>query len=82
MDYKENALRYAEQHGIYEYRVQLKYMEYWSLYDEGFYFFRVDLDTNKRTTLGHIDWSPYKNYPIPTFLMNESGTTFYNYFCG
>ena len=82
MDYNQKALRYAEEHGMYEYKVNGKYMEYWSLYDEGFYFFRVDLDTNKRTTLGNIAWNPCQNYPIPTFLMNKSGTTFYNYYCG
>lgn len=82
MDYMGKALRYAEHHGIYEYCVNNHYMEYWSMYDEGFYFFRVDLDTNFRTLICFLEWHKNDGTPVPAFLKTETGATKYNYFCG
>lgn len=82
MDYKEKALRYAEDHGIYEYQVNEKYMEYWSLYDEGFYFYRVNLDTLGCMQVCHLEWHKEDGIPVPAFLKTKSGATKYNYFCG
>lgn len=77
------ALRYAENHGIYEYSVNSNYMEYWSLYDEGFYFFRIDLNTEEREEVCHLPWKKEDGYPIPAFLLTEvKGFTKYNYFEG
>lgn len=82
MDYNQKALTYAEQHGIYEYKVNEKYMEYWSLYDEGFYFRRVNLDTFDYMQVCHLEWHKEDGIPVPAFLKTESGATKYNYFCG
>lgn len=76
------ALRYAETHGIYEYKVNGSYMEYWSLYENGFYFYRVNLDTNGKLQLCHLEWYKSDGYPIPAFLMTDTGATKYNYFEG
>ena len=81
-DYKQKALCYAEKHGIYEYDVNGKYMEYWSMYDEGFYFWRVNLDTNGRSLVCHLEWHKEDGIPIPAFLTTEDGATKYNYFVG
>ena len=81
--YKDIALRYAEKHGVYEYKVNKSFMEYWSLYDEGFYFYRIDLDTNERTEVCHLPWKKEDGYPVPAFLLTEvEGYTKYNYFEG
>lgn len=81
--YKDIALRYAERHGVYEYKVNQKYMEYWSLYDRGFYFYRIDLDTEERTEVCHLPWKKEDEYPVPAFLLTEvEGYTKYNYFKG
>ena len=82
MDYKEKALRYAEEHGMYEYKVNGKYMEYWSLYSDGFHFYRVDLDTEAWEEAGAIAWDVQEGKPVPAFLKTETGTTLYNYYCG
>lgn len=82
MDYKEEALRYAEDHGIYEYKVNEKYIEYWSMYEDGFYFVRVNLDTEESLLVCHIEWHKEDGIPVPAFLKTESGATKYNYFCG
>ena len=77
------ALRYAEKHGVYEYTVNKEYMEYWSLYDEGFYFYRIDLNTSEREEVCHLPWSKADGYPVPAFLKTEvEGYTKYNYFEG
>ena len=84
--FKQLALRYAEKHGIYEYTVNEKVMEYWSLYEDGFDFYRVHLDTDgsegRREHECHIDWHKNDGTPIPAFLVTETGATKYNYFCG
>lgn len=81
--FKELALRYAEKHGIIEYKVNSNYMEYWSLYEEGFYFYRVDLNTNEKRQLCHLEWHKEDGYPIPAFLLTDvKGYTKYNYFVG
>lgn len=76
------ALRYAEQHGIIEYQVNRSYMEYWSLYEEGFYFIRVDLNTSDREEVCHLPWNKADGLPIPAFLTTREGHTKYNYFEG
>lgn len=76
------ALRYAEEHGIYEYKVNGTYMEYWSMYEDGFYFYRVDLDTKERAQLCHIEWHKEDGIHVPAFLLTETGATLYNYFEG
>ena len=81
-DYKQKALCYAEKHGIYEYDVNGKYMEYWSMYDEGFYFFRVNIDTEDRRLEAIISWHKEDEIPIPAFLTTEDGATRYNYLVG
>lgn len=81
-DYKEIALRYAEKIGVYEYATNGKYMEYWSMFDEGFYFFRTDLDTFERTEVCFLHWVKDEGFPVPSFLKTPEGYTKYNYFCG
>ena len=80
--FKSLALRYAENHGIYEYQVNGSYMEYWSLYNEGFYFYRVDLNTNGKSQVCHLEWHKEDGYPIPAFLKTPEGFLKYNYFEG
>lgn len=81
--YKDMALRYAERHGVYEYKVNQQYMEYWSMYERGFYFYRIDLDTDERTEVCHLPWKKEDGYPVPAFLLTEvEGFTKYNYFEG
>ena len=76
------ALRYAENHGIYEYKVNREFMEYWSLYDDGFWFIRVDLNTLIREEVCHLPWTMEDGYPVPSFLTTPEGYTKYNYFEG
>lgn len=76
------ALRHAENIGVYEYKVNGSYMEYWSLFDEGFYFFRTDLNTLEREEVCHLRWVKEEGYPVPSFLKTPEGYTKYNYFCG
>lgn len=76
------ALRYAESHGICEYKVNKEFMEYWSLYEDGFYFIRIDLNTNDREEVCRLPWDKNDGYPIPSFLMTPEGFTKYNYFEG
>lgn len=80
--FKELALRYAEKRGIIEYKVNSNYMEYWSLYEEGFYFYRVDLNTDEKCQVCHLEWHKEDGYPIPAFLVTREGHTLYNYFEG
>lgn len=81
--FKDLALRYAEKHGIIEYKVNSNYMEYWSLYEEGFYFYRVNLNTDGKCQVCHLEWRKEDGYPIPAFLLTDiNGYTKYNYFCG
>lgn len=81
--FKSLALHYAEEHGIIEYEVNKEYMEYWSLYDDGFHFYRVDLNTNEKSHVCHLEWYKSEGYPIPAFLLTEvKGFTKYNYYEG
>lgn len=80
--FKELALRYAEKHGIIEYKVNSNYMEYWSLYEEGFYFYRVNLNTDGRCQVCHLEWHKDDGLPVPAFLVTREGHTLYNYFEG
>ena len=81
--FKSLALRYAEEHGIIEYTVNKEYMEYWSLYEDGFHFYRVDLNTNSKDHVCFLEWHKEEGYPIPAFLLTEvQGFTKYNYFEG
>lgn len=76
------ALKYAEEIGVYEYRVNGCLMEYWSYYgSEGWYFVRYDLVNKKEVFRGaNIPWDP--NLGIPAFLKTDSGATLYNYMEG
>ena len=77
------AIRYAEKHGIIEYKVNQNYMEYWSLYEDGFYFIRIELNTDEREEVCHLPWTREEGLPIPAFLLAEvKGFTKYNYFEG
>lgn len=80
--YELKALKYAEEIGVIEYRVNGKYMEYWSFYGrEGWYFVRYDLDAGKETFRGaNIPWEPDEK--IPAFLLASGGGTLYNYMQG
>ena len=81
--FKDLALRYAEAHGVYEYKVNREYMEYWSLYEDGFYFYRVDLNSLQKEQVCFLRWQKEDGYPIPAFLLTEvTGYTKYNYFEG
>ena len=79
-DYSRSALIYAEHNGIYEYTVTGRSMEYWSLYDDGFFRYRVNLDTETREEVEHIDWQPGDE--VPPFLLSLKGYPLYNYFEG
>lgn len=81
-DYDQKALEYAEKIGVYEYKVNGKYMEYWSFYGhEGWYFVRYDLEAGKEAFRGaNIPWDD--NAGIPAFLRTEKGATLYNYMEG
>ena len=78
--YERKALLYAEQIGIYEYSVNAEFIEYWSLYDEGFIFVKRNLDTGTETRELRIPWTGTDC--IPDFLRGKFGGTLYNYFCG
>ena len=80
--FKSIALRHAEKIGVYEYQVNGCYMEYWSLFDEGYYFFRTDLNTLEREEVCHLPWAKEDGYPIPAFLKTPEGYLKYNYFEG
>lgn len=79
-DYSRSALIYAENNGVYEYSVSGNRMEYWSLYDDGFFRYRVNLDTSAKEEVDHIDWQPGDE--IPPFLLSQKGYPLYNYFEG
>ena len=79
---EHKALVYAENIGVYEYKVNGNLMEYWSFYgSEGWYFIRYDLDLGKEVFRGaNIPWDGSLEKPIPAFL--HSGGTVYNYMTG
>lgn len=82
-DYNQKALEYAESIGVYEYKANGKYMEYWSFYGqgEGWYFVRYDLEAGKEVFRGaNIPWDP--DAKIPAFLLAANGGTMYNYMEG
>ena len=82
-DWKHEALVYAEKIGVYEYKVNGQYMEYWSFYGqgEGWYFVRYDLEAGKEVFRGaNIPWDDKAG--IPAFLLTEEGATLYNYMEG
>lgn len=76
----DKALAAAERLGVYEYRVNGKYMEYWSFYgSEGWYFVRYDLDAGAEVFRGaNIPWD---GETVPAFLKDEAGAK-YNYMEG
>jgi hypothetical protein len=74
------ALLHAEKIGVYEYSVSKHYMEYWSLFEDGFHFYRVDLNNLERKELGFIRWRIKDDYTVPAFLLTPEGYTKYNYF--
>ena len=81
VDYDHLALVHAEEIGVIEYKVNGKYMEYWSFFGthEGWYFIRHDLDEGKDVFRGaNIPW----NGIIPAFLLTDTGATLYNYMEG
>lgn len=79
---ENKALKHAEDIGVYEYKVNGKYMEYWSFYGhEGWYFVRYDLEAGKEVFRGaNIPWDDKAGIPI--FLRTEDGSTKYNYMEG
>ena len=82
-DMSEEALRYAESIGVYEYEVQGQYMEYWSFFTgEGFRFIRRNLITDEEDRETLIPWTPDCCWPTPRFLRTEYGATRYNYNVG
>ena len=80
-EYEQRALKRAESIGIYEYKVNGKYMEYWSFFgSEGWYFVRHDLDEGMDVFRGaNIPWN---GEHIPAFLVGKDGGTAYNYMAG
>lgn len=84
IDYEKKALCHAENIGVYEYKVNGKYMEYWSFYgSEGWYFVRIDLAEMREVFRGaNIPWNGDTEHGIPAFLKNETGATLYNYMAG
>lgn len=74
------ALLHAEKIGVYEYDINEDgWMEYWSLYSDGFYFIRYNLNDGTEQRNGVIPWN---GGPVPAFLIGENGGTLYNYFVG
>ena len=81
MTNEQKAIVRAEKIGVYEYKVNGKYMEYWSFYgSEGWYFVRYDLDEDKEVFRGAN--IPFRDGVIPKFLLSDSGATLYNYMTG
>lgn len=80
-EYEQKALERAEDIGVYEYKVNGKYMEYWSFFGrEGWYLVRHDLDQGKDVFRGaNIPWDA--NMGVPAFLRDKDGTH-YNYMTG
>lgn len=76
------ALFHAEKIGVYEYLLNGDWMEYWSLFDDGFYFIRYNVQDGTELRDGFIPWTKQDGRPVPEFLITEHGHTKYNYFCG
>ena len=82
--YEQEALKYAEEIGVIEYKVNGNLMEYWSFFgSEGWFFIRYDLDKKKEIFRGaNIPFDEDISTPIPAFLRTERGSVLYNYFEG
>lgn len=81
MSWALRALIYAEKRGIYEYTVSGSTMEYWSLYEDGFWKSIVNLDDGSKKSERKIPWTGPEC--IPEFLENPvTGATRYNYMVG
>ena len=82
-DWEAEALRRAEDIGVYQYSVNDRFMEYWSFFGkaEGWYFIRYDLGLEKEVFRGaNIPWDAEAR--IPAFLKTKDGSTLYNYLEG
>lgn len=82
-DWETEALKYAESIGVYEYKVNGRFIEYWTFYgkSEGWYFIRYDLrEKCERFRGANIPWDDEAT--IPAFLRTESDATKYNYATG
>lgn len=80
MDYENMALLEAEKRGVYQYKVTGKIMEYWTLYEDGFWLVQYNLDTKQEKRELKIPWT--MGDPIPEGLETKTGSTLYNYFAG
>ena len=81
-NWETEAIKYAEEIGVYEFKVHGKFMEYWSFFgkSEGWYFVRYDIEKKKEVFRGaNIPWD--EEAGVPAFLDGPGGTL-YNYFTG
>lgn len=78
----DKALKHAESIGVYEFRVNGRYMEYWTFSGktEGWYFVRYDLDMEEEVFRGAN--IPFVEDAIPAFLLSDTGAALYNYMEG
>lgn len=82
-DMSRPALIYAERYGIYEYKVNGMWIEYWSFFSgEGFRFIRHHLLTGEENRDVLIPWTAQDDMPVPAFLRSENGGCLYNYNVG
>ena len=82
-DMTHPALLYAEAKGVYEYKVNGEWVEYWSFFSgEGFRFVQHNLITGEEFRDGFIPWTMHDGKPLPRFLYGENGGALYNYNCG
>ena len=84
-DWEAWALKYAESIGVYEYKVNGRFIEYWTFYgqEEGWYFIRYDLREHREKFRGaNIPWDDEAHLPAPRFLRTKGGATKYNYMVG
>jgi len=82
-DASKIAQMYAEKNGIYEYKSNGLWIEYWSFFTgEGFRFIRHNLVTDEENRDVLIQWEPTGHYPVPAFLKGPNGGALYNYNCG
>lgn len=85
MEMATKSLHYAEEKGIIEYRLNGRFMEYWTFYgkSEGWYFVRYDLEKDEEVFRGaNIPWDESAEQPIPAFLIAKNGGFMYNYMEG
>ena len=84
-DWEAEALKYAESIGVYEYKVNGRFIEYWTFYgpSDGWYFVRYDLrESRERFRGANIPWDDEVPLPAPGFLRTKDGATKYNYAVG